>query len=347
MHVVVVGAGPSGLAAALALHQQSSASSPIRVTILELRPKLETIGGAVNLTPLAMRYIDALGAGARLRPRGIKVGNIEIISHRTGATLGKLWPDADALRVKRYDVSLSLLETIQALPDNNVSLRFGVRVQAIEETGSTDSSQGGVRVRLTDLSGDNEEALEADVVLGCDGIHSFVRSQYVEPERKKEFSGCATAYGYITLPEPDQTILRKPDGEPAVIDTTLVSARNGSLLFSYCEASRTDLYVAAVVSEKEKEDARNGWKAVGADMDALKKDLASKFVGGKIQGLDAAVAMCESWFFFPVYMLPAGGKWTKGRVLLLGDAAHAVSISRPPIPPFPHPPILPSSQFPH
>src|SRR4051794_33013119 len=99
MHIIIIGAGPAGLAAALALNQLSTPSSPTRVTVLELRPNIQTLGGAVNLTPLAMRYLDALGVGARLRPLGVKVSHINITSLRTGTSLGKLWPNVDAIRV--------------------------------------------------------------------------------------------------------------------------------------------------------------------------------------------------------------------------------------------------------
>src|SRR3954447_7889974 len=121
MHAIIIGAGPAGLAAALALHQQSTPSSPIRVTVLELRPNLQTLGGAVNLTPLAMRYLDSLGVGSRLRPLGIKVSYIDIVSSRTGSSLGKLWPDVDAIRVLRHQLVETMIETVRAVPDDEIS----------------------------------------------------------------------------------------------------------------------------------------------------------------------------------------------------------------------------------
>ena len=110
MHAIIIGAGPAGLAAALALRQQSTPSSPIRVTLLELRPNVQTLGGAVNLTPLAMRYLDSLGIGPRLRPLGIKVSYIDIISSRTGTSLGKLWHFQDVAGVAPA-VGKSAIET--------------------------------------------------------------------------------------------------------------------------------------------------------------------------------------------------------------------------------------------
>ncbi len=72
-----------------------------------------------------MRYLDRLGAGSRLRPRGIRVSAIDMLSLRTGALLAKLWPDVDALRAKRHDLVTSLMETIQT-PEiaERVAVRF-------------------------------------------------------------------------------------------------------------------------------------------------------------------------------------------------------------------------------
>jgi 2-polyprenyl-6-methoxyphenol hydroxylase-like FAD-dependent oxidoreductase len=331
MHVIIVGAGPAGLAAALALHQRSTPSSPIQVTVLELRPRIETLGGAVNLTPLAMRYLDALGVGSRLRPLGIKVGYIELVSHRTGTSLGKLWPNADALRVQRHDIVDSMMETTLELPQASVVVRFGVRVQSIEEKGTADG-EGHVIVQLLDTSSGKNETIQGDILLGCDGIHSFVRSRVVDTERKKIYSGKATSYGYIPVSEPGLVPMTLLGGKPAVSDTTLVTAQKGSLLCTFFEPKRDRVYLAAVLSEAEKQDARDGWKAMGSDKEGLKREIRARFEGGKIEGLGAALEECEDWFFFPVYMLPSGGTWTKGRVLLLGDSAHAVSDLHPPSP---------------
>ena len=80
-HVLILGAGPAGLSAALALAQLSRSqpppAAPLRVTVLELRPEPTTLGGTINLTPLGLRYLDRLGVGPRLRPRGLRVRGID------------------------------------------------------------------------------------------------------------------------------------------------------------------------------------------------------------------------------------------------------------------------------
>lgn len=321
-HVLIMGAGPAGLAAALSIAKHQS--SPIRVTVLELRPELGTLGGAINLTPLALRYLDRLGAGARLRPRGAPVdAGIDLVSLRTGALRGTLWKNVDALRVRRHDLAVSMVETMQS-PEfaGKIDLRYGVKVVGIREEG--DPGADGAVV----LSIDGGEEIRGDILIGCDGLHSVTRTKYVDPERKKMYSGKANAYAYTTISEPGNTGVTRPDGKPCVVDSTLISGRYGSLLATFFTREKKDVYLAAVMSMKDEYEgdaAKDGWKAKGEDKVKVREDILKKFEGGKLPGLAGLIEGVDDWTMFPVYQLPPDGKWSKGRVILIGDAAHAVS----------------------
>ncbi|KAK4236113.1 hypothetical protein C8A03DRAFT_17209 [Achaetomium macrosporum] len=340
MHAIIIGAGPAGLAAALALHHQQSHSRPIRVTILERRQQQTSttlgLGGAINLTPLAMRYLDALGVGPRLRPLGVRVSpGIAILSHRTGALLGRLWPGVDALRVLRRDLVGAMVETVKEAAlggggGGGIEVRYGVDVRGIEESAEGRSVKVRFIVAGVDGGGGGggngeEQVIEADFLLGCDGIHSFVRSSFVDPERKKTYSGRASAYGYVTVSgEPGDAGIVAADGSRAVEVSTLISGQRGSLLVSFFEPSLSKLYLATVIAQPEGPDGMDGRQATGEDKEAVKRDFMSRFRGGGLAGLEDVVRRCEEWVSFPIYMIPPGGVWSRGRVLLLGDAAHAM-----------------------
>ncbi|KAG7294133.1 hypothetical protein NEMBOFW57_004197 [Staphylotrichum longicolle] len=289
-----MGAGPAGLAAALALHEQSTESSPIRVTVLELRPSIQTLGGAVNLTPLAMRYLDALGVGSRLRPLGVKVNYINMFSHRTGSSLGRLWPNVDAIRVLRQNLVEAMVQTARAVPGDRVILRYGAKVTCIEQFGDA-SGEGAVKIHFTDTATGREETIEGDLIIGCDGIHSFVRSSLVDPDRRKTYSGRATAYGFIPVSKPGDAGIAAADGSPAVSVSTLVTGQLGSLLVTFFEPSLRKLYLATVIARPEKADGPDGKRATGEDKEVVQQDFLRRFRGGKLVGLEEAVKRCEEW----------------------------------------------------
>lgn len=323
MHIVIIGAGPAGLAAALSLSQTTIQGSPPRITILELRPKVETLGGTIMLTPLALRYLDALGVGSRLRKLGIPVRGVDVVALRTGRTLGQMLPGADTLRVMRHHLAQCMADVVAELPNDRVTLRYGARVTDIQQVDQGED-RGSVRVDVRFDAGKSEESISCDILLGCDGIHSFVRTTVVDRERKKTYSNRAIAYGYVNCDSPGKINVTTSDGKPIIRDSTMIQGQHGSFFMTYFEPSRERVYALALMPMAENQDSREGWKALGEDKLTLKRDIVARFEEGSIKVLDTIINESD-WYFYPVYMLPPEGRWSKGRVLLLGDAAHAVS----------------------
>lgn len=314
--VIVLGAGIAGLAAALTLTKHNH----LRVQIYELRPGPSPLGGAINLTPPAMRLLAHLGV--TLAGVGAEVPAIDIFGMRDGRHRARLdFTDVArfrfaARRVARADLIAALTDALRAA---GVEVQYAKRAARIVGDGAAGSP---VTVTFADGS-----VATGDLLLGCDGVHSVARAAYVDPARAPAYTGIAAASGVAPaclLP-----------GAPMPFDATaLYSGRRGSVLLSRFEPGASaeapaNLYVSAVMetaAPADDEGAKAGWRAMGADAERLRRDVVARFGSADIgaEWPREAIRAVEQWSLFPVYKLAAHGKWWRGRCLLLGDAAHAV-----------------------
>ncbi|KAK9665614.1 hypothetical protein RND81_14G123600 [Saponaria officinalis] len=159
--IVIVGAGISGLATALALHRMG-----IQSLVLESSDSLRAAGIAFTTWTNAWRSLDALGIAHSLRQQHDLLLGINTLSTVTGyltsyvsfTTKGKNGDNHEVRCVKRK----VLLEALaKELP--NDTIRYSSKVVSIEE------SQFRKLVHLSDGS-----VLNAKVLIGCDGVNSVV-----------------------------------------------------------------------------------------------------------------------------------------------------------------------------
>ena len=186
---------------------------------------------------------------------------------------------------------------------SNIKMICGKRTVKIDETAT----------KVT-LHFEDGESATGDLLLGCDGIHSITRHKHVDPERIETYSGIANAFGFA--PRPKKAALH--------FDTSAINfSQSGMLLTSFCEPTKSRVYIGALL-EMPAISSRDGWKAAGADSRAVQKDILRRFGHAAMPGVVPAVETAEDWFLWPVFTLSAGGKWATNRVMLLGDAAHAM-----------------------
>ena len=86
LNIIILGGGIAGLTSSLALTKFAPAGQVPTINIFELRPVPATIGGAVNLTPNALRLLDHLGALPIIRERdyGMTINAVEIFDLYSG-----------------------------------------------------------------------------------------------------------------------------------------------------------------------------------------------------------------------------------------------------------------------
>jgi salicylate hydroxylase len=310
LDVLILGGGISGLTTALALTKFAPAGKVPRIRIFEIRPVPATIGGAVNLTPNALRLLDHLGALQKIRENdyGRTIDYLEIFDIYSGKLAESDFrgpegkgignPPYKALRITRGDSLKGVLAAVEE--HENITMTCGKRTIKIEETA------GKVTIHF-----EEGDSATGDLLMGCDGIHSVTRLKHVEPERKAIYSGVSNAFGFAPIDKDFQTHFEC---------TAINFARRGMLLTSYFQPNITHVYVGGLM-QVEDIGSRDGWKAVGGDEEKTRQQLLDRFGDAKIPCIVPLIKRAQDFYLWPVFTLSKHGKWATDRVMLLGDAA--------------------------
>jgi 2-polyprenyl-6-methoxyphenol hydroxylase-like FAD-dependent oxidoreductase len=302
-HVAIIGAGLSGLALALALHQQN-----IKSTIYESRPAPLNIGGAVMLSPNALKVLNALGVYERVRTKGY---NFETVEYRHVS--GKLMEVQEfgseekygynGLRIYRY---VLIDELVAMLRERNIPIEFGKKFSKI-----VSETEEQVTWEFTD-----GEQCSASLLVGADGIHSTVR-RYLYPDLTPKFTGMAG----ITAAVPTAQ-LKLPAGYH--IPVTVMSEK-GAFVIAPQQADGSEVLIGKQLRLEDRD--RAGWDNYLADKAALVEFLSTnneafpEFVKNAVSNIPH-----DKINVWPFYIVPKLDKWTSNnrRVIILGDAAHAI-----------------------
>ncbi|KAF9730735.1 hypothetical protein PMIN06_006377 [Paraphaeosphaeria minitans] len=320
LNIIILGGGIAGLTTALALTKFAPTSRPPpQITLYEVRPSPATIGGAVNLTPNALRLLSHLGALQEIRANnyGKACGAVEVFDLYSGSKLSESSfrgpkgkglgnPPFTALRITRGESLKGVLAAIEK--HSNIKLICGKKTTDIKEDAN------GVHLAFED-----GETVNADILIGCDGIHSVTRLKHVEPERKSIYSGICNAFGFAP---------RRKTASGAYEETHFETSgmnfgRRGMLLTSFLDENKDSIYVGALMQVPEIV-SRDGWKARGADADKTRQDMLERYAGAANPLINHLIEDAQDLYLWPVFTLSKGGKWATDRVMLIGDSAHAM-----------------------
>lgn len=325
MRVIILGAGISGLAIALALSKElSPLVRELEIDIFELRDGPSTGGGAVNLNPVAQRHLDQLGVLQELDKFGAEAGAvvnaIEIFSMHSGRKIGNVdfagrnnqgYGGYKGRRVMRSTLHKALLTAIGKR--HNIELHFGKKVvDGIE-------NDDGIVMFFED-----ETSVVGDVALGCDGVHSNTRTNIVDPDRVSAYTGISFIQSFMPA-----SLIKAP----LHFETTAMNRScRGSLLTTFCDMQRQDLFVSAFAEVSATVIANGLLRSPEEDSSpskrfsvrTLREDLHRRFSRATQPCIRQIIEKCPDWTLYPVYEVSPGGIWSTKRIMLIGDAAHAM-----------------------
>jgi salicylate hydroxylase len=285
--IVVVGGGIGGLFAANALIAHG-----LEVSVYEQAPALGEVGAGVYITPNSVRHLERVGLGPAVEKWGARVGPKSHYYRHDGAPIAPVQvTDASGWKAAFGMHRADLVDFLAAALPAGV-VHCGHRAIGFEETG------GAARVRFA-----NGASVQADVIVAADGIHSELRP-HVFPPSTPVFHGTISYRGLVSRERlPDWPMDRWEMWAGPSKHFLVFPVRHGEMVN----------YVGFVPADQE---MRESWSAAG-DPDVLRREFE-----GWDPRIGTVLAQVDKTFRWALYDREPLPTWSKGRLTLLGDAAH-------------------------
>ena len=284
--VTVLGAGVAGLTVARALALKGA-----HVTVLEQAPEIREVGAGLQISPNGARVLSALGLGAALDGIGIPAERVDLIDGEGGGRVVSLdlrygGQGGHFRFVHRADLISILAEAARAA---------GVEIRLLQQVADVTLGQGVPQLRMA-----NGAEVEADILIGADGLHSKVR-QALNGQVTPFFTGQVAWRAVVP-----NSAGRGPEA--------WVHMGPGRHVVSYPLRGGEKLNLVAV-------QERRGWIDEGWSRRDDPKTLRAAFADfePRVQAMLAEVEMLHLWGLFRHEVAP---RWHGRAVALLGDAAH-------------------------
>jgi salicylate hydroxylase len=291
--IAIVGGGLAGLAAAAAL-----AKFGMTAEVFEAAPELGEIGAGVNVSPQAIRVLRAIGLGDALAGAANVAPGVLTRDMHSGAALD--YRDHATIEA-RFGAPLctfhraDLLEALARGVDRD-HVHLGHRLTALSER--TDA----VALRFA-----NGVTHDAELVIAADGIHSQVRRALYGDDHPS-YTGQMVWRALVAGSSVPADVL-----EPSGHVQWLGSGRH---FFAYYLRGRD---VVNIVTQQDTEQwVEEGWSIPG-DVEEMRASFPNP--EPRFAGLLGAVTRCAKWGLF---LRPLTENWGRGRIPLIGDAAHAM-----------------------
>jgi 6-hydroxynicotinate 3-monooxygenase len=289
--IAVVGAGLGGMTVAGFLQRGG-----FSVTVYEQAPAFSRIGAGIILSANVTKVLRRLGLERMVVDIGIKADCYISRAWDTGETMYKIEFDAESearfggpyANIHRGDLHAVLEKGVAP-----GSIAFNHRLVALDETRDA-----------IGLVFDNGARVEADIVIGADGVNSKVREYLlgVEPPRYIGMAAHRAIFPTAALRGfkiPDCTKWWGPDRH---------------ILVYFMTSRRDEVYVIGVVP-------RARWESEAAWLPSSRDKLFEGF-GDFHADLLRVLEATTDVTVWPIFDRERNDRWSGGRIVLLGDACH-------------------------
>ncbi|HVX35477.1 MAG TPA: FAD-dependent monooxygenase [Hyphomicrobium sp.] len=292
--VAIAGGGIGGLATALALSKQGIASD-----VYERRATFPEEGAGIQIGPNGTRILEHLGVAKLLREHAATPDALSVRDGKTGRELTRLplgaWiaerHGSPYWTAHRKDLHGALRRCAQA--DSLIQLRTGVEISsfAIDDGIRATSTQG--------------ETTDASTLVCADGLWSGLRNEIArgvppQPVGKAAFRSVTQA---DDLP---------PELTPNAVHIWLAP---GAHVVHYPVNAGRDIALVVIADDPLRD---SGWDTCAS------AETVHEKVRDFAHPLQTLIAKARNWRCWSLYTMPPLERWSKGRAVLLGDAAHPV-----------------------
>ncbi|TGO39725.1 hypothetical protein BHYA_0049g00610 [Botrytis hyacinthi] len=329
LNVAIIGGGLGGIALSIGLLPYRDA---LDITIYEAAPKFAEIGAGIASGPNAVNALNLISPDILRGYRKCATFNetrdhdnawltfrygpnsrngdgkkMDLIHHvgEKGKSLGDISEMLEREEIRRRSCvhRARFLDEMAALIPNGMA-KFEKSLVSVEDP---EEDTGGLKLTFED-----GETVLADVVIGCDGIKSVtrdfvMRKQSIEPV----FSN---TYAYRAMVPRD--IAREAIGDVLALNGQSYLG-HGRYMISYPVEHGNLINLVALQTTKDVEWDEKNWL-----MPATREEMASDLEGYEEKLAELVPKYCtgDKWGLFH---LPHSQKYFRGRICLMGDAAHA------------------------
>ncbi|KAF2097138.1 FAD/NAD(P)-binding domain-containing protein [Rhizodiscina lignyota] len=303
--IAVIGGGIGGLCATLSLHHHCKQLN-VDINVYEQAAQYKEIGAGIGIGVNAAKLLHKLEFGEEVN---------KIAGHRNG-----VW-----ISFRRYDTGADIItvpaddtKTIRQLPVHRAEF-LDLLVRVIKERNAATLHTNKACQKVIDNGSDvtiqfkDGTSASADLVVGCDGIHSVLRSQFYTDNPR--YSGRTCYRGLVPISQLESWWPLK------TYSASWLGPDRHLLVFPISDNKTLNIVAFVATPESELGGLKESWTATGDRNDTLKAfedfdETVRKVIGSMPERPSKWVLNdrepLDQWVF-------AGGK-----VVLMGDAAHAM-----------------------